>query len=41
MAQTIEEKLGKGAIAESVGKGPKQFVETYNSVSELETAIEI
>jgi hypothetical protein len=32
MAKTIEGSLGKGAIVESVRKGPRHFIELYNSI---------
>jgi tetratricopeptide (TPR) repeat protein len=34
MARTIDEKLGRDALAETVSIGPKSFIRTYNSVAE-------
>jgi hypothetical protein len=41
MAQTIEERLGKGAIVESVNTGPRHFVEIYNSIVDSKAIIDI
>jgi len=39
MTQIIEEKLGKSALIESVKKGPKQFIDTYNSIAGTDDVI--
>jgi len=39
MAETIECNLGKDAIIESVSKGPRHFVEIYNSIVETDKTI--
>ena len=34
MARTIDEKLGREALAETVSRGPRSFIRVYNSVAE-------
>jgi hypothetical protein len=41
MAQTIEERMGKSAIVESVSKGPMEFLETYNSIASSDKKINL
>jgi len=41
MVQTIDEKLGKNALIESVIEGPKHFLDTYNSIAGPERVIDV
>jgi hypothetical protein len=34
MARTIDEKLGRNALVETISSGPKSFLRTYNSLVE-------
>ena len=33
MAQTIDEKLGRQALVETISEGPRSFIQKYNSVA--------